>query len=58
MLDIVDQTVTCGLRADETSSPRETLSSEHADELVLEFLVSTKEETDLPSTSSDVTSYK
>ena len=58
MLDIVDQTVTCGLRTDEASSPRETLSSEHADELVLEFLVSTKEETDLPSTSSDVTSYK
>lgn len=58
MLDIVDQAITGRLRTDEASSPRETLSSEHADELVLEFLVSTKEETDLPSTSSDVTSYK
>lgn len=58
MLDIVDQAVACRLRTDEASSPRETLSSEHADELVPELLVSTEEETDLPSTSSDVSSYK
>lgn len=52
MLDEVDQAVTGSLRANERSTPGETLSGEHTSELILELLVSTEEETDLASSSA------
>lgn len=58
MLDEVDQAVTGSLRANERSTPGETLSGEHTSELILELLVSTEEETDLASSSTDITSCR
>lgn len=58
MLDVVDETVSSGLGADEASSPVLALACEHTDELVGELLVSSKHESNLAATGSDITSYK
>jgi hypothetical protein len=54
VLDVVDETVTGGLRADEGSTPSEALSSEHTGELILEPSIGTEKESNLASASSDV----
>lgn len=56
VLDEVDETVTSCLRSDETSSPVQALPCEHTDELVLQLLVGSKQETNLACTSPDITS--
>lgn len=58
MLDVVDETITGRFWSDEAATPVETLSSEHASELILQLLVSTEQETDFASPSTDVTSYR
>lgn len=58
MLDIVDETVTSSLRANEGSTPSETLSGEHASEFILEPAVGTEQETNLAGASANVAGYK
>lgn len=54
MLDIVDETVTSSLRANEGSTPSEALSGEHASEFIFEPAVGTEQETNLAGASADV----
>lgn len=54
MLDVVDETVTSSLRADEGSTPGEAFSGKHTSELVLESAIGTEEESNLAGASSDV----
>lgn len=56
MLDIVDESITSGLRPNEASSPVHALASQHTGELVLELFVGTKEEANFPCTSANITS--
>ena len=56
LFNIVDETVASGLRTDEATTPVVALTSQDADELVAKLLVSTEQETDLTTTSSNVTS--
>lgn len=56
MLDIVDETETSSFGTDEGTTPVEALASEHASELISKSLVCTEEVTNLPSTSTNVTS--
>ena len=56
MLDIIDEAVASGFRADIASSPVVALSCENTDPLVPEFLIGTKEIRDLSRTGSDITS--
>ena len=56
MFNIIDETVASGLRTDEATTPVVALTSQDADELVTKLLVSTEQETDLTTTSSNVTS--
>lgn len=52
----IDKTVTSGLRADQRTTPGDSLSSQDTLELVLVGLVGTEEVSDLTTTNTDITS--
>jgi hypothetical protein len=56
VLDVVDKTVTGGLRSDQATTPRETLTSKDTLPAVAKLAVSTEEVTDLSATNTDITS--
>jgi hypothetical protein len=58
VLDKVDDAVAGCFGADETSAPVLSFTCQNADVLVLQFLVSSEEEPNLPSARSNITSWK
>jgi hypothetical protein len=56
VLDVVDNTVTSGLRTDERSTPRSTLSGQDTLPGVADLLVLAEHETDLATSDTDITS--
>ncbi|KAI6754971.1 hypothetical protein HG531_004077 [Fusarium graminearum] len=56
VINVVDKTVTGGLRSDQAATPRETLTSKDTLPAVAKLAVSTKEVADLTATNTNITS--